>query len=93
MIGSTSEYGWFDEDCMILNETSVIDSDGQVYRPDRVMVKGDGSVVIVDYKFGAREKSHGRQILKYADIWRRRGYGDVSSYLWYVMEGEIVRTS
>jgi len=82
--------GWFPEDAdMILNESEVIDTDGSVYRPDRVVVK-DSNVVIIDYKFGEHDSRYLRQIQKYADIWKRMGYEKVSAVLWYVHTGEVV---
>ncbi|MBO5420183.1 MAG: UvrD-helicase domain-containing protein [Bacteroidales bacterium] len=82
--------GWFPNDgTEVLNEVSLIDTDGKVYRPDRV-VKTDDRVIIIDYKFGAHERRYERQMLKYADLWRRMGYGEVSAYLWYVHSGEVV---
>ena len=86
-------YGWFSaakED--VMTEMSLIDTDGQVYRPDRV-VKKDGGIIIVDYKFGEHYRKYERQMKCYADIWRRMGYGDVTAYLWYVQSGEIVKVS
>ena len=50
----------------------------------------DDRVIIIDYKFGAHERRYERQMLKYADLWRRMGYGEVSAYLWYVHSGEVV---
>ena len=91
-IESVEPEGWFSGGKrMVLNEVSMIDSDGSVYRPDRVMVGADGKVTVIDYKFGARDSSHSRQILKYADMWERKGYCDVSACLWYVMEDSIER--
>ena len=85
------EYGWFPEDgANVLNEVEVMDTDGAVYRPDRVVEK-DGHVVIVDYKFGAHRPSYERQLRRYSDIWSRMGRGDVSAYLWYVHTGEVMR--
>ena len=82
--------GWFKKDGVeILNETSLVDSDGQIYRPDRVIRSGN-SVVIVDYKFGEPNPRYERQLRKYADIWVRMGCSDVKSYLWYVPAGDIV---
>ena len=71
-----------------MNESSLIDTDGEIYRPDRVVIKGD-KVMIIDYKFGEHRRVYERQLLKYADIWRRMGYHEVSSYLWYVHAGEV----
>ena len=92
-IADVSSRGWFRPGARVLNETSLIDTDGSIYRPDRVILEDGGSVVIIDYKFGAKERQHERQIRKYAEMWSRKGHADVSSYLWYVMDGEIVRTT
>ena len=88
-ISQVEEYGWFLPDGgVVLNEVSLIDSDGKTYRPDRVILK-NGSIVIIDYKFGDHHQKYERQLKKYADIWRRMGYNDISASLWYVHTGEI----
>ena len=90
-IRSVADRKWFSGDGVkILNEVSLIDSDGSLYRPDRVLVGEDGKVTVLDYKFGAKEHGHRRQVLRYADMWKRKGYAEVSAYLWYVMEDEVV---
>ena len=90
-IASVSGRGWFAADARrIYNEASIIDTDGEIYRPDRVELHPDGKVVIIDYKFGSPEKSYLRQISKYASLWRRKGCTDVSACLWYVLSDEIV---
>ena len=82
--------GWFPSDReKVLNEVSIIDSDGQVYRPDRV-VRNEDKVMIIDYKFGEHYRKYEHQMKKYADLWRRMGYRDVTAYLWYVHSGEVV---
>ena len=82
---------WFPENAeRVLNESSLIDTDGQLLRPDRVIVN-DGRVMIVDYKFGEHHRSYERQLRKYSDIWHRLGYKDVSAYLWYVHTDEVVK--
>jgi hypothetical protein len=82
--------GWFPENPDALyNEVSLIDTDGSVYRPDRVLVTC-GKVIVVDYKFGEHRRSYERQVKKYMDIWRRMGYDEVSGFLWYVDSGNVV---
>ena len=82
--------GWFPDDAdMVLNEATLVDTDGQMLRPDRVVVQG-GKVTVIDYKFGEHRSAYERQIARYADIWRRMGYDDVSAFLWYVQTGEVV---
>ena len=90
-LSQVSDRGWFPEDReSVLNETSIIDTDGKVYRPDRVIRNG-GSVIIVDYKFGEHYPKYERQMLLYADMWRRMGVEEVSAFLWYVQTGDIMR--
>ena len=77
----------------ILNETSLLDRDGQIWRPDRVVFPAEGRAVIVDYKFGKRNpgpaeadrelRGYLRQIGRYAALLREMGFRDVSAYLWY----------
>ena len=72
-IRSVEEYGWFPEDTgTVLNETEIIDSDGRVYRPDRVVVTKD-EVKVIDFKFGEHHMEYERQVSRYAEIWRRMG--------------------
>ena len=92
-IEAVSDYGWFDTaGAQVLNETGLIDTDGEIFRPDRVVIR-DGKVSIIDYKFGAHRRIYERQLGKYSDIWRRMGYSDVSAFLWYVPTGEIINLS
>lgn len=84
---------WFASDGLeVMNETTLIDSDGKMYRPDRVMISEDRAVCIVDYKFGEHRRSYERQLKGYADIWRRMGYEEVTAFLWYVHDDKVVQT-
>jgi ATP-dependent exoDNAse (exonuclease V) beta subunit len=89
-VSRVDDRGWFrDNPDALYNETSVIDTDGSVYRPDRVVVDGS-SVQIIDYKFGDHRRSYERQVTRYMDMWRRMGYSEVSGFLWYVDSGNVV---
>ena len=90
-IAAAADRGWFPSHAeRILNEASLIDTDGQICRPDRVVI-ADGKVIIIDYKFGEHHRAYERQLKKYAGIWSRLGYKDVTSYLWYVHTDEVVK--
>lgn len=92
-LGAAASRGWFRDDAdRVLNEASLIDTDGEVCRPDRVEIHGD-KVIIIDYKFGEHYRSYERQLRKYASIWRRMGHSDVSAYLWYVHTDEVMEVS
>ena len=59
-------------------------------RPDRIMFFEDGSVEIVDYKFGQRteknERRHRSQVLNYVNYLKNAGYVHVTGWLWYMFE-------
>ena len=87
---SVEDRGWFTGDVsQVYKEASLIDTDGQIYRPDRVLIKDD-KVVIIDYKFGEHQRKYERQVGRYMNIWRRMGYGNVSGFLWYVDASYVV---
>ena len=52
-LADVDERRWY-HDGEILNETSLINSDGRIYRPDRVILR-EGKVVVIDYKFGEHD--------------------------------------
>jgi hypothetical protein len=89
-IAEVEDRGWFPaERSSVLNETELIDTDGAIYRPDRVVIDS-GRVTVIDYKFGEHSPRYIRQVKKYADIWKRMGYDDVSAVLWYVDSGVVM---
>ena len=53
----------------------------------------DGRVTVIDYKFGAERPAYARQVARYADIYRRMGYAQVDTVLWYVPSDRTVRGS
>jgi ATP-dependent exoDNAse (exonuclease V) beta subunit len=92
MLDSVKSYGWFSGEGDILNELSIIDTDGQVYRPDRVILSG-GNAVVVDYKFGERHGGYRKQVGRYMDMLRQMGYEKVEGYLWYAAENNIEKVA
>ncbi len=81
---------WFDGSWeSVRSEREIIDRAGKVWRPDRIMIKGN-EVVVVDYKFGLRrEESHREQVEAYAKLLKKMGYSSVSGYLWYITLGDV----
>lgn len=89
-ISSVQSKGWFPEDrSKVHNEASIIDRNGNVYRPDRVIIDGQ-SVTIIDYKFGEENESYLKQISRYAQLYSSMGYCVLSACLWYVYENKII---
>jgi hypothetical protein len=83
---------WFPdapEEGTIFTETSLVDIDGETFRPDRVVLR-DGRVTVIDYKFGAQRPDHLEQIARYAAIYGRLGHAAVDAAIWYVPEDRVV---
>jgi ATP-dependent exoDNAse (exonuclease V) beta subunit len=74
---------WFSDKYKILNETSIITPNGQIYRPDRVLIEGKNAIVI-DYKFGEKEeKKYVKQVENYKQLIEQMGYNTVG-YICYI---------
>ncbi|MCQ2135726.1 MAG: UvrD-helicase domain-containing protein [Bacteroidales bacterium] len=86
-IASAAAKGWFPDDAsQVWDEVDIIASDGSLHRPDRVIRRPDGSVLIIDYKFGAQRDSYEKQVRQYAMLYKSMGYENVEAVLWYVWE-------
>ncbi|NDV47804.1 ATP-dependent helicase [Paludibacter sp. 221] len=80
---------WFAPGTKILNEATIITPKGDLYRPDRVVIK-DNTATVIDYKFGNIEsKHHIRQVKQYMDLIAGMGY-EVKGFVCYVSLKKIV---
>lgn len=90
-MAAISEYHWFDGTYTSLNETSIADEYGNVFRPDRILVSRDGSrAIVIDYKFGSERDKYRDQVGTYCRLLERMGYQSVEGHIWYVYSGKIV---
>ncbi len=79
-----SKAQWFSTEMKALNETSIIDSYGNIRRPDRVIINPEGEVTIIDFKFGEEKAQYSEQVRRYMSLFNKMGYPKVKGYLWYV---------
>lgn len=88
---------WFANDNRLMLERSVtIGGNGQK-RPDRVVMKPNGEIIIVDYKFGDRSDDNDTKY-KHQVAGYKRAVCDalgcrpdcVSGYVWYIHSGDIL---
>ncbi len=78
---------WFDGTWELLCEQGIL-INGEECRPDRVMIRGN-EVVVLDYKFGAKQTEHIKQVKNYIAALQALGYQNVKGYLWYAQTGEM----
>ncbi|TVZ15962.1 UvrD-helicase domain-containing protein [Maribacter sp. MAR_2009_72] len=64
---------FYEEDWEVLNERDLLLPDGTALRPDRVVIKNKGAVII-DYKTGERSTAYHNQITSYGQGFASMGY-------------------
>jgi ATP-dependent exoDNAse (exonuclease V) beta subunit len=80
---------WFTSDWEVKKEPTILTPSGQVYRPDRVLLK-PGRAVVIDFKTGQPHAHHGQQVKAYAALLSAMGYVRVEGYLLYLTTGKVV---
>jgi ATP-dependent exoDNAse (exonuclease V) beta subunit len=84
---------WFAGGLTRLQESDILDVDGQVYRPDLIVVR-EGGIEIVDFKVGKREENHAGQVRTYRELVRAIFKGsEVKTFLLYIDEPAVVEVT
>ena len=82
----------FDDVDEVKNETSILLPSGEVFQPDRVVIKQQTAYVI-DYKTGERNNKHKKQITNYIDVISKiPAYANFTfkGYILYLKTNEVV---
>ncbi len=92
---------WFDGSLRVVTERTIIkvykDNDGRTVkrekRPDRVLINtNNDTVTVIDYKFGEqKEMSHLSQVREYMNLYKEAGHKNVTGYIYYFENFEIVK--
>ena len=67
----------------VMNETTIMNCDGQLRRPDRIVFLDD-EVMVIDYKTGKENEAYQQQLEEYCELLRQMGYKNVKSRLLYL---------
>jgi hypothetical protein len=81
---------WFSGDYEVKPENEIILPGGEVYRPDRVLIK-DNKAIVVDFKTGRERNEDVKQINDYGKVLSQMAYTDVKKYLFYVTDRKLVQ--
>lgn len=85
---------WFCDYYREVKERTIIMPNGDRYRPDRVVWTKEGSIEVIDYKFGEqRPKKYISQVRGYMNLLQEMGYENLKGYIWYLDSGEIVEVA
>jgi ATP-dependent exoDNAse (exonuclease V) beta subunit len=80
--------GYFRQDQQVMNEKEILLENGDILRPDRIVIDGKNAAVI-DYKTGNPKETHEEQISSYASALQKMGYSQVRKFLVYVGTNEV----
>lgn len=92
---------WFDPANKVWSELSFFDPEagddgkGGILRPDRIVHRPDGSVVVIDFKFvnsptTEQLEEYHSQVAGYMDLLTRMGYANVKGYLWFPRKNKVI---
>ncbi|MGN1173584.1 MAG: 3'-5' exonuclease, partial [Muribaculaceae bacterium] len=83
---------WFVNFKQIINEMPIVSENGDIKRPDRVVMTKDGFVDIIDYKTGndQNQTKYTKQVSEYVKIYKNLGFKNVRGYIWYFLNNNIV---
>ena len=80
---------WFSGKWELLREATFLTANGEL-RPDRVMIdRSTSTAIVLDYKFGQREKQYAYQVREYMRIMTELKFTHVEGYLWYAQEAQL----
>jgi ATP-dependent exoDNAse (exonuclease V) beta subunit len=76
---------FYQPDVKVLNERAFIDNDGNIYRPDRLVIEGN-QCTIMDYKTGYKKEKDEIQVRNYAENLKNLGYEIPHIFVVYLHE-------
>ena len=81
---------YFSDEVTVYNEREIVDVDGQIVIPDRLVFNQENEVVIIDYKTGKPSKVYHQQLLRYARVLQTMNFKVQKKLLIYIDEEILV---
>jgi len=82
---------FFDEKNTVFNEQTIIQKQGELVKPDRMVLKNNQEMFLLDYKTGKYQPQHQQQLLNYQQAIEQMGYSVTKKALIYIgAEIEII---
>lgn len=83
---------WFSDQWQVITEMPILDKNGNIHRPDRVLVQQD-KIWVIDYKTGKATNKDKTQVQQYITLLNKMGYLQVKGYLAYLLDRKIEEVS
>lgn len=84
---------WFDPRNVVINERSIVYLQNEEHhkrRPDRIIRRPDGSLIVIDFKTGKELDKHRTQLHGYLHLLAPLAAGNPIGYLWYLSLDKVV---
>lgn len=81
---------FYSDSVKIFNERELLDVDGQIVIPDRLVFLNEKDVVILDYKTGEQSKKYHQQLLRYQRVLENMNFNVQKKILIYLHEPLLV---
>lgn len=77
---------FFDADYSILNEQIIIQNEGTIVKPDRMVLKNENEIYLLDYKTGTHQAKYETQLNNYKEAIEKMGYKVTKKTLVYISD-------
>jgi ATP-dependent exoDNAse (exonuclease V) beta subunit len=74
---------WFSGKYEVRTEVDIVESNGNISRPDRIML-GENKIILIDFKTGQIRKSDREQLLGYGELLKQMEYTGIEAWLIYL---------
>ena len=82
---------FFSKEHQILNEKTIIQKEGNIVKPDRMVVNNNHEIYLLDYKTGLHQQKYQAQLENYQNAIEKMGFKVIKKSLVYIGDGiEIV---
>jgi len=81
---------WFSDKWEVKNEDSILNTEGRIKIPDRVLIS-DKETIVIDFKFGEINESYKNQVKEYMQLLVEMNYQNIKGYLFYAEKNELVK--
>ena len=81
---------YYQQNITVYNEKEILTLTGEIIIPDRMIIKDNNEVIIIDYKTGRPDKKYHDQLNNYASIIGELGYKVIKKLLVYLGENIVI---
>jgi len=78
--------GFFAENSKVLNEKTIIQKEGNLVKPDRMVLNNQNEIYLLDYKTGSHQTKYQHQLENYQNAIEKMGFKVVKKALIYIGE-------